>query len=624
MRFDYRFLLFFLLTGGLGWAGEIVRPITFPKNSGIVDVRSYGATPNDETDDTAGIQAALDAFPNSDRIVYFPAGVYLVSGTLSWPEGDSPADAQKRTILQGAGESLTVLRVPKDTDSFRGDESRPVIWTGERPAHRFRNAIRDLTIEVGAGNWNAIGIQFNASEQGCLRNVTIRSMDGGGKIGLDMGYTDEIGPLFVKNLTVDGFEFGISTKWPVNSNTFEHVFLKNQRRFGWWNYHQMIFVRDLISENKVTALYNERNSWGAVTLLDSYIHGIEPPADAPGILNQRELFLRRVELKGYRKQIDNNDKDHDKGDVDRSIYLSNDTSHASVVSQFREVADGTFASAGHLTYLPIKETPEVPWGDPAEEWVNVESFGADATGEMDSSEALQAAIDSGADTIFFPAGGNFLFEGTVEIRGPVRRILGLEGRFTTQGEPVWKLVDGKHPKDGKDASVVCIERMGGLNGPQGLTIQHESKRTLVVSSVTGIDVVGRGEGDIFLEDVRGHINLLNAGQSAWCRQLSSRGRGTKCRNIGGNLWILGMKAENPGTVIETSQGGVTNAFGVFVHSSAGWEDGVPAFSITDSEAIVAGLSERNFNRHPVSLWFRETQGEKSRELEEKPWVYLSR
>ena len=29
------------------------------------------------------------------------------------------------------------------------------------------------------------------------------------------------------------------------------VLLRNQRRLGWWNYHQMVFVRDLISEGKV-------------------------------------------------------------------------------------------------------------------------------------------------------------------------------------------------------------------------------------------------------------------------------------------------------------------------------------------------------------------------------------
>ena len=32
-----------------------------------------------------------------------------------------------------------------------GKEAKPLIWTGSKPAQRFRNAVRDLTIEVGKG-----------------------------------------------------------------------------------------------------------------------------------------------------------------------------------------------------------------------------------------------------------------------------------------------------------------------------------------------------------------------------------------------------------------------------------------------------------------------------------------
>ena len=41
-------------------------PITFPADGGIVDATDYGATPDDESDDTAAIQAARqsDDHPN--------------------------------------------------------------------------------------------------------------------------------------------------------------------------------------------------------------------------------------------------------------------------------------------------------------------------------------------------------------------------------------------------------------------------------------------------------------------------------------------------------------------------------------------------------------------------------
>ncbi len=62
-----------------------------------------------------------------------------------------------------------------------------MLWTGSAPAQRFRNAVRDLTLEVGARNSGAIGMQFNASNQGTVRNVTIRAAEGSGRIGLDLG-----------------------------------------------------------------------------------------------------------------------------------------------------------------------------------------------------------------------------------------------------------------------------------------------------------------------------------------------------------------------------------------------------------------------------------------------------
>lgn len=51
---------------------------------------------------------------------------------------------------------------------------------------------------------------------------------------------------------------------------------------------------------------------------------------------------------------------------------------------------------------------------------------------------------------------------------------------------------------------------------------------------------------------------------------------------------------------------------------------MPAFVIDDGTATLAGINERNFNRRPVSLWFRETQGGETRESKTPAWVCLSR
>jgi hypothetical protein len=200
----------------------------------------------------------------------------------------------------------------------------------------------------------------------------------------------------------------------------------------------------------------------------------------------------------------------------------------------------------------------------------------------------------------------------------VRRIIGLEGRFHTTGKAVWRLVDGSN-----DAPAVIIERMSNRSGGHNIELRHESKRTLIVSSAIGFRVEGQGSGDIFVDDLCGQLNLQKPGQSAWCRQLNVEHEGTMCRNHGGKLWILGMKTEKIGTIIETLNGGITDVSGVFVYSNAGWQDGLPAFVIENSTATLCGINERNYNRQPVTLWVRETRQDYTRETTTLPWVYLS-
>ena len=597
--------------------------ITFPDDGGVVDVRDFGAIPNDADDDTQAIQRALDAYPNGNRIVYVPEGTWIVGDTLRWPEGRHGGEAHKRTILQGAGRERTILRVPDQAPGFKGDTPKPVIWTGIAPAQRFRNAVRDLTIDIGAGLPNAIGLQFNASNQGRVENVALRAAHDSGKIGLDMGFTDEIGPLLVKNLEVEGFGVGIRTFWPVNSNTFEHVVLRNQRELGWENYHQMIFIRDLQSENAVPALFNRKDSWGTVTLLEGRLKGIPGAERHPAIHNQRQLYVRDLVTSGYAKAIENDDKGRDQGDLIEPGPIAHATSHTNVRSLFRDLPHATLPPRQTLGHLPIRETPVIPWGDPTRDWVSLTSFGADPTGERDASAALQRAIDSGAKTIHLPGGCRFRFDEEVEIRGPVERIIGLEGRFETTGKAVWRLVDDRHPQRKPDSPAVIIERGSGPSGGASLRLVHQSRRTLVLSSWIGAEIEGRGPGDLFVEDACARLVLTHPGQNVWCRQLNTEHSGTMLVNHGANLWILGMKTEKIGTIIETRQGGVTDVAGLFLYSNQGWDPAVPAFVIDESTVILTGINERNFNRKPVSLWVRETREGVTRETVEIPWVFLS-
>lgn len=101
------------------------------KLAGIVSVTDYGATGDGVTDDTLSIQAAVDSGAGT---VYFPAGTYLTSATITAPsnvfqkfKGDGPDS----TIIKGSHTSGAVLRF---RTFFQGAERMTIDATSERTA----------------------------------------------------------------------------------------------------------------------------------------------------------------------------------------------------------------------------------------------------------------------------------------------------------------------------------------------------------------------------------------------------------------------------------------------------------------------------------------------------------
>jgi hypothetical protein len=73
-------------------AYRILDHLTILEGNGVINVKAYGATGNGFTDDTVAINKAIAAISSSKTILYFPAGTYIVSstltldfGTLIWP-----------------------------------------------------------------------------------------------------------------------------------------------------------------------------------------------------------------------------------------------------------------------------------------------------------------------------------------------------------------------------------------------------------------------------------------------------------------------------------------------------------------------------------------------------------
>jgi hypothetical protein len=568
--------------------------IVFPRDAGILNVRELGARGDGRHDDTAALQKILDEHPTEGRIVYLPNGVYLISGTLRWPNATLDGSEEKNTILQGQSREKTILRLEDACNGFDNPQApRPMIRTGSASAPRFRNAVRDLTIDAGRNNPGAIALQFMANQQGCVRDVTIRSTDGRGRIGLDMSHSDGIGPLLVKNLRVIGFDFGIRTAHAVNSMTFEHVTLENQARFGFVNEGQCVSIRDLTSRNAGPALVNAEGP-GLVTLVGANLAAVRGATGKPAILNEATIAALDVTTVGYRESIHNAAGEQQPRGHKLVLFVSGP-------------AFSLFDARPQPLALPILETPELPWDD-LRSWASPTHFGARPDDDQDDTAAIQAAIDSGKTTVYFPR-GLYHVRDTVLVRKNVRRLIGCEAHLEIADlgdRPGFRVVEGTHP-------ILIFERIQGGQA-RTPTIENVSRRTLVVRDCDRISGRMTGRGDVFLEDVGSNASSAwwFGRQKVWARQLSVGSAGTHLRNEGGTLWILGLTTERGGTLVETVEGGQTEIVGGLCRTTTSGK-AAPMFVSRDSSLGVS-IGEICVQGDPYETLVRETRGGASKEL----------
>lgn len=582
----FRFLILcFVLTSRLSYAGG------FPETPGVVDISKppYGIKGDGVTDHTAALQLVLNENVGHHRLIYFPDGIYLISATLKWPKRFNEHDNWGKTYLCGQSRAGTILRL---RDATFTDEKMPspMMWCGGfGSADWFHNYIEHFTFSIGKGNSGASGLQFYSNNTGAVRDCLFTSDDGLGITGLDLAHRDMNGPLLVRGVEVRGFRTGIHTARAVNSQTFENITLSGQAEVAFQNEGQSVSIRHLTSYNAVPAIM----TYGALCIIDSKLTGHGDALKRPAIVNFNggTLMVRDVRTDGYGVAL----RSVSSPDAAKALRLGVDMPDAVqgplVKEYFSSAPLSPFPSRAASLRLPVEETPESPNDDPAQ-WANVESFGADPAGKLDSAPAIQQAIDSGATTIFFP--GQYLLKSTVTVRGKARRLLGCGVNLDYFGhaKPDLRVEDG----DGS----VFIEHFSNVGG--GMEIATD--RTVVLKSVCSRDVVSKGTGDLFFEDVCSH-DLSFTKQRVWARQLNVENKGTHMRNNGGTLWVLGYKTERGGTLLETVNGGSSELFGNFSYTTS--SGSIAPMFITRDASVFAWFREICYHKEPFEIIVEETR-----------------
>ncbi len=587
-------------------------PIVFPADAGVIDVTKapYNAKGDGKTDDSDAIQKALDDYPSNNRIIYLPNGTYLVSHQIEFGisrrfHPDKKIDGkdgqhQRLTILQGQTRDKAIIKLVDNCPEFQTsginekekDIGRPlvrgVVWTGENVAQHFRNAIRNLTVDTGKGNPGAAGVQFNASNQGCMHAVKIVSGDGQGGIGLDIGFTGDSGPAEVRHLEVIGFDYGV---WASNLNSFTvwDVKLKGQKKAGIRSPFEVLMLHRVRSENSVPAL-SIGNRWGSfVTLIDAELVG--GAADQPAILvdgkpSEKHLFARNIKVAGYGLAVKStaDEKLNVKGDIDEYSY-------GPIIKAFPDCVSRTLR-------LPVKDAPAVAWGDPAKDWANVITNGAIGDGKNDDTVAVQKAIDSGAKVVYFPGGKQYRCTQLI-LRANIQRLIACEAYLNAE----ILVQDGKAP-------AVVIERFMPMWGSKedAMTIRQQSTRALVVRDINGW-IYQENTGDVFIDDVVGGLYLNKPGASAWCRYFNYEvSPMLGLVNHGANLWIMGSKVEHPNPQVELLDGSRTEILGAMWYAGFGEVVVKPGMHIVDSAVTLVGHRQHSFGSGKWLNWIKAERG----------------
>ena len=542
-----RWSLALILLGALPAHAEVL-----PADVGT-SVLNFGALCNGANDDTAAIQAAISAMPQ-DSTLKLPAGNCKVSDTIQMK---TAAGVCRNTwSVIGEGKGVTRITLANAAPGF-GDPNvpKPVFFFCSPPNtnnQAFHEHMRDLTINLGANNPGAIGIDFVANNVGSIRGVQVKSSTpcytG---IRLERQYA---GPLLLKDVDIGdgepgrGCQYGLRIAQSEYSITAEDLDLSGQTVAG-VNLSSNVFTADNFKSTNTVPAVLVTNTQAFLTLTDAQLLGGTPGTHAiVEPTNGIRAFLRNIVRSGY-------------DDILAGIpTLGSQAEWAS--ASFRP-----FANSGGSLGLPQATRPLEYYTNPLTtpgDWASVLAFGATKNDSNDDTAAFQAALDSGRPIVYAPF-AKYSVTGPLTIPASVRTIYLYSSQLLQAGTSAPADVFVVPPGTGTQ---LLTFHGAWMRFPTPTTtrsfVNLSDRPVALVDSIAGRSEF-YGTGNVYLEDVAATPVVVGPSVHLWARQLDTENKvllGTPnliCDHA--TCWVSGQKTEGKEMLAEAKNGACIEVLG---------------------------------------------------------------
>ena len=528
-------------------------------------------------------------FVPSSRIVYFPAGTYLVSDTVCYTLDSIKNIYHAKPFYQIArgihflGESAETVTI-RLSDRSRGYEAgagKPIVsyirmkredWRREITNVAQMNTFSGITVDCGKGNPGAIGLLFVSSNSGRIEKSRFLSE------GSECGIQTALGSEGVANdLVIRGFDYGVRTTDSAPL-IWESVSMTDIRKAG-------------MQVGGRTILHHVRCE------------------DAPLLEFAPGYGVCFADDANVNRDVE----------TDQNTLFIRENSKVSIYGRRTEVPFGNRVWEMTREMPSFPNPPDLPDGD----WVCVDDFGAIGDGKTECSAAIQKALDSGKAGICFGE-GHYLLDRPVKVPASVR-VIDFHFCDLFAGETL-KQCKGQGAfvvrEDSDDLLTFCnlytFEQFYGYFR----LIEHKAKRALLCkdlhtqtvalyfNTVEGSTVwfdncactTGTYSQDAILQRIGmkpeycGVIPFEFHGQTVYARNLNPERADVEVLNDHATILVYGLKTEGPGTMLKTVNGGVSEV--CVMSAGIGKTDAPNALISTDhSEMKLYGLRIGGFAPH---------------------------